>query len=118
MRFELSFVTSRLELVMSRKPLGERPMTDAERQARHRAARAAGRPVIRFRRPADHRSRAKRWRETVDELVQLQAEYQAWLDALPETLQDTATAEALRAVCDLDLEELQALEPPRGFGRD
>ncbi len=62
---------------MSRKPLGERPMTDAERQARYRAARAAARPVIRFRRPADHRSRAKRWRETVDELVQLQAEYQA-----------------------------------------
>ena len=48
---------------MSRKPLGERPMTDAERQARYRAARAAARPVIRFRRPADHRSRAKRWRD-------------------------------------------------------
>jgi hypothetical protein len=103
---------------MSRKPIGERPMTDAERQALCRAARAAGRPVIRFRRPADHRSRAKRWRDAVDELVQLQAEYQAWLDALPETLQDTATAEALRAVCDLDLEELQTIEPPRGFGRD
>jgi len=48
----------------------------------------------------------------------LQAEYQAWFDALPETLQDTATAEALRAVCDLDLEELRTVEPPRGFGRD
>jgi hypothetical protein len=54
---------------MSRKPIGERPMTDAERQARCRAARAAGRPVIRFRRPADHRSRAKRWLDAVDELV-------------------------------------------------
>src|SRR3954447_25538425 len=78
---------------MSRKPIGERPMTDAERQTRCRAARAADRPISRFRRPADHRSRAKRWRDTVDELVQLQAEYQAWFDALPETLQDTATAE-------------------------
>jgi len=103
---------------MSRKPIGERPMTDAERQTRCRAARAADRPIIRFRRPADRRSRAKRWRDAVDELVQLQAEYQAWLDALPETLQDTATAEALRAVCDLDLEELRTVEPPRGFGRD
>ena len=27
---------------MSRKPLGERAMTDAERQARYRAARAKG----------------------------------------------------------------------------
>jgi hypothetical protein len=103
---------------MPRKRLGDRPMTDAERQARYRAARAAGRPVIQTRRPADHRSRAKRWRDTVTELTQLQAEYQAWLDALPETLQDTATAEALREICELDLTELQAIEPPKGFGRD
>jgi len=31
---------------------------------------------------------------------------------------DSATAEALRAICELDLSELQAIEPPRGFGRD
>ena len=103
---------------MSRKPLGEKPMTDAERQARCRAVRAAGRPSIRIQRPADHRSRAKRWRDTVAELVQLQVEYQAWLDALPETLQDTTTAEALRAICEFDLSELQSIEPARGFGRD
>lgn len=103
---------------MPRKPFGERPMTDAERQARYRAARAAALPVIRTRRPADHRSRAKRWQDAVAELVRAQAEYEAWLNALPETLQDTATAEALRAICDLDLNELQMIEPPRGFGRD
>jgi hypothetical protein len=34
---------------MSRKSIGERPMTDAERQARYRAAHAAGAPVIRKR---------------------------------------------------------------------
>jgi hypothetical protein len=28
------------------------------------------------------------------------------------------TAEALRAICDLDLSELQAIDPPKGFGRD
>jgi len=33
-------------------------------------------------------------------------------------LQQTATAEALQAICDLDLVDLQAIEPPRGFGRD
>ena len=103
---------------MPRNPIGDRAMTDAERQARYRATRTAGRPASRIRRPADHRSRAKRWQDTVAELTQLQAEYQAWLDALPETLQDTATAEALRTLCDLDLTKLQAVDPPRGFGRD
>jgi hypothetical protein len=52
---------------------------------------------------------------------QLQGEYQAWLDSLPEPLQEgdqatrlTETIEALEAVVDL----LSQLEPPRGFGRD
>jgi len=103
---------------MPRKPIGDRAMSDAERQARARAARAAGRPATRTRRPADHRSRAQRWTDTVAELVQLRAEYEAWLSAVPETLQDTATAEVLREICDLDLADLQAINPPRGFGRD
>ena len=103
---------------MPRKPIGEIAMTDAERQARYRAARAAARPPSRSRRPAGLRSRARRWHDTVAELITLQAEYAVWLDALPDTLQDTATAEALHTICDLDLSELQAVEPPRGFGRD
>jgi hypothetical protein len=103
---------------MPRRPLGDRPMTNAERQARHRAARAAARPLIRYRRAGDHRSRAQRWRDAVAILITLQDEYQAWLDALPDNLQESATAEALQAIVDLDLDELQALEPPRGFGRD
>ena len=48
----------------------------------------------------------------------MQAEYGAWLDALPDNQQDSATAEALRAIVELDLSELQVTEPPRGFGRD
>jgi hypothetical protein len=103
---------------MPRQSIGKRPMTDAERQARHRAARAAGTPVIRIRRPADHRSRARCWHDTVAMLVDLQAAYAGWLEALPENLPDSATAEALQAICDLDLGELQTIEPPRGFGRD
>jgi len=51
-------------------------------------------------------------------LVEAQVEFAAWLESLPDNLQDSATAEALRAICDLDLSELQAIEPPRGFGRD
>ncbi len=103
---------------MPRTSIGERPMTPAERQARCRAARAAGAPVVRIRRPADHRSRARRWSDNVAGLVDAQAEYAAWLDSLPDSLQDSTTAEALRAVCELDLTELQAIVPPRGFGRD
>ena|ERR1700735_2090995 len=100
---------------MPAKAIGERAMTDAERQARYRAS---GTPVIRTRRSADHRSRARRWNDAVAELTKLQAEYDAWLQNLPENLQDTATAEALRAISELDLSELQATVPPRGFGRD
>src|SRR5664280_3076954 len=35
-----------------------------------------------------------------------------------DSLQDGATADALWAVCDLDLTDLQAIDPPRGFGRN
>jgi hypothetical protein len=103
---------------MPRPLIGDKPMTDAERQARYRAARAAGVPVIRTRRPADHRGRARRWHATVATRAEMQADYVAWLEALPANLQDSALAEALQAMCDLDPGELLAIEPPRGFGRD
>ena len=48
----------------------------------------------------------------------MQADYAAWADALPEALRNTATAEALQAIVDLDLSELADIEPPRGYGRD
>ena len=103
---------------MPRQPLGERAMTAAERQARYRAARIAGTPVIRTRRPADHRGRAQRWRDAGATLITLQAEYAAWLESLPPNLQEGATAQALQAIVEFDLGELQTIEPPRGFGRD
>jgi len=103
---------------MPRKTIGERPMTPAERQARHRAARTAGTPIVRTRRPDDHRGRARRWHDAVANSSSLQVQYAAWLDALPDNLRDTTTAEALQTICDLDLDELLAVEPPRGFGRD
>src|SRR5271166_5897473 len=70
---------------MPRKPIGERPMTDAERQARCRAARESGTPAVRIRRPLDHRSRAKRWRDAVSKLTTLQGQYAAWLEACRRT---------------------------------
>lgn len=101
------------------RPQGPQALTPAERQARSRAAKASAAPVakVRYRTPTDRRSRPQRWRDAVEELVELQAGYQAWLDGLPEGLADSATADALRAVCEVDLSGLD-VEPPRGFGRD
>jgi hypothetical protein len=100
------------------KPLGNKAMTSAERQARFRATHANGAPRIRYRSRADRRSRAQRWHEAVAELISLQDDYRTWLKGLPQNLEASATAEALRAICDLDLSDLESVEPPRGFGRD
>jgi len=102
-----------------RPPQGERAMSGAERQARYRQRQIEGRAVsARPRHSLRPRSRPERWHAAIAELIALQAEYAAWLDALPEPLRDTATGEALQAIVDLDLDELIAVEPPRGFGRD
>ncbi len=99
---------------------GERPLSNAERQARYRARCRAPEPapVIASAKRSDRRSRPQRWRAAVAELVALQTEYAAWLEGLPESLQDTATAEALLAIVDLDLDTLASTEPPSGYGRD
>ena len=104
----------------SPSPNSLHPFSNAERQARYRARREAehATPVIRYRRPADRRSRPQRWHNAVRELLTLQADYTAWMEALPEALRDTATAEALQAIVALDLTELADIEPPRGYGRD
>jgi hypothetical protein len=102
----------------ARASVNDETMTGAERQACSRVAHAAGASVVRTRRPADRRSRIQRWNDTIAAAVDLQAEYAGWLDALPDNQQDSAFADALRAIVELDLSELQAIEPPRGFGRD
>ncbi len=99
------------------KPENGRALTGAERQARYRKRHAAT-PVVRYRGPRDRRSRPQRWHDAVSELVTLQEEYAQRLEALPEATRDGATGQALQAIVDLDLGELLAIEPPRGFGRD
>jgi hypothetical protein len=98
---------------------GSQALSNAERQARYRARKAeqAG-TTIRYRRPTDRRTRPQRWHDAVAELLALQAEYTAWADSLPDALRDTATAEALQAIVDLDLSDLADIGPPRGYGRD
>ena len=57
-------------------------------------------------------------RITPELLLALQAKYAACYDVLPDNLRDTATAAALQAIVDLDLDELAAIVPPRRYGRD
>ena len=93
-------------------------LTNAERQARYRERRQAGESPLRYRRPADRRSRPQQWNDAVQTLLTLQDQYQEWRDALPASLAGSVTAELLEQVCDLDLSDLEAVELPRGFGRD
>jgi hypothetical protein len=87
------------------KPQGEHALSNAERQARYRACHQgeATPAITQTRRPIHRRSRPQRWRDAVDMLLALQGEYADWLAALPDSLQESATAEALEAIVDLDL---------------
>jgi hypothetical protein len=100
-------------------PEGSVALSNAERQARHRARRSAPQPpvIIKQPRPA-RRSRMKRWNDALCEIIAVQAECAAWFEALPESLRDSTTAMALQDMIDLDLEALSAVQPPRGYGRD
>jgi hypothetical protein len=107
-------------MARGRRPAGEQALSNAERQARYRLRHqtAPPAPVRRQRQPVDRRSLAEQWVTTIAALIALQARYADWHDALPEALLDTPTGEALQAILELDLDELAAIEPPRGFGRD
>ena len=93
-------------------------LSNAERQRRFRERQKVGETPVKYRRPQDRRSRPQRWRNAVETLVDLQGEYQAWLDNLPDSPQASVLAERLQAICEYDFGDLEALEPPRGFGRD
>ena len=113
---------------MGRAPERELALTGAERQARYRAriglvhASAAGATANQApgvpRKPPRGPSLSRQWQDTAARLAGLQGEYARWLDALPEATRDTATGEALQAIADLDLDDILAIRPPRGFGRD
>lgn len=109
-----------------RKPQGDHTLTNAERQARHRARQNALQPpatadsgkMARPQAKPASRSRPQRWKRAIGELFDLQADYRGWLAALPESLLDSAMAQALQTIVELDLDELAAVELPRGYGRD
>ena len=78
------------------------------------------------------KSRTQRWADAcaaaqsaIQDLVDLQQEYQEWLDNLPEGLDESPVADKLSEVCDLDIEgaqgmvaEFEGVDLPLGFGRD
>jgi hypothetical protein len=109
-------------------PRGNRAATPAERSAAYRARRKATvaaaptKPpaIVRYRRPADRRSRPQQWADAVQTLADLLDRFQEWRDNLPSSLEDSATAEALDVVLELrsHVEDLQAVQLPKGFGRD
>jgi len=90
---------------MPRQCIGDVPMTAAQRQARARAKRHQQPDTL----PGS---------AAVATLIDLQGEYRAWLDNLPASLEEPRLAEKLQAIAELDLEERQAIDPPRGYGRD
>jgi len=103
-----------------RMPEGSAALSNAERQARHRAKMLAVQPRPPLKRPvaAARRSRSKRWNDALAEMIAVQAECAAWFEALPDSLRDSATASALQDMIDLDLDAIAAVQPPRGYGRD
>jgi hypothetical protein len=54
----------------------------------------------------------------LDQAYTLQDEYRAWLDNLPLNLEVSRLAEKLQAIAEIDLEELQTIDPPRAYRRD
>ena len=103
---------------MSRPRLGAAPMSSAERQARRRARlrqQCPASPAAPTRRLAP---RPAPWAAATAILARLQQEYRDWLATLPPNLQSSALADKLQRIVELDLEELQAVDLPRGYGRD
>ena len=84
----MRYVTEDRAMPRGRKPEGEHVLSNAERQARHCARRLTQTTSVatRWRRPIDRRSRPRRWRDAVSELLALQAEYADWLAAPPDSL--------------------------------
>lgn len=78
------------------------------------------------------KSRPARWSDAcsralsaIQDLIDLQQEYQGWRENLPENLDSSPISEKLDAIMELDIEnisselsDIDGVELPRGFGRD
>jgi len=88
-------------------------LSNAARQSRSRRRQQA----LRRQMPRPQ-SRAQRWLAAVTALQEVQAEYQQWLDNMPDSLLESPLGQKPEEVCGLDLESLATIELPRGWGRD
>ena len=95
-------------------------LSGAERAKRYRDRRSEGAKPVHYRRPADRRSKPQQWEQAVQTLIDILDGYQDWRDTMPPGVTDSATAQKLDEMLELrDLvEQLQAADPPKGFGRD
>src|SRR5246127_3126788 len=103
---------------MARPHLGAAPMSPAERQARRRARLCQQRPASPAAPTRRLAPRPARWAAATATLLRLQEEYRDWLENLPPNLESSALADKLQSIVELDLEELQAVDLPPGYGRD
>lgn len=71
--------------------------------------------------PKRPRSRPARLQVLAEAVQALHADYEAWLDNLPETLTDSPTGQRLAETVE-QLEQasdiLASIDPPKGYGRD
>src|SRR3974390_628146 len=99
---------------MSRHSIAAVPMTPARRRPRlPRENHPPPAPP-----PPPRPPRTRPWAAAVAALSDLQDEYRVWLDNLPASLEGSRLAGELPAVAEPALDELQAIELPRGYGRD
>lgn len=85
------------------------------------AARLAGLQPTVSKKPQRPPSRPTRLTTLTNGVQLLQAEYESWLESLPDSITDGNTAERLREAIDqlqAAADILEAIELPRGFGRD
>src|SRR4051794_34550354 len=96
-------------------------LSNAERQARFVARLKAGiAPTKQAKTPQDRRSRPQRWKDAITELQGCLDAWQEGGGAIQEPLADGAYALKLDAMFELQglVEQLDAADPPLGFGRD
>ena len=86
-------------------------LSNAPRQWWDPERRQAQEPRGRFLRRHNRRSHPQRWTEAVETLQELQEQYHEWLQSLSASRPDAALAEKLRAICDLDLAQLDVEVP-------
>lgn len=90
----------------------QRAYRGRQRNSNHPLAPVSARPR--------QRSRPERLRAIEDELRDLAAGYQHWLEAMPANLSDSELAERLALLAEqleTMADEVGDLDPPRGFGR-